>query len=449
MHAQVEELADNRVRLEVEVPREDVKHAIEHATADLAQALKIPGFRKGRVPRPVLLARLGRERVYAEAVESHISGWFRNAAVRTGIRPVAQPEYGYELPASEDESFRFTATVAVQPKPNVADWTELEVPEPPVDVSDELIDGALEEVRESVAELVPVDGRPSQEGDTLVVDLVGPDEVQRDYVVELGSGRLLPEVEAGLIGLSAGETKEIEYHLPDDRPRTVRATVKEIKEKVLPPLDDELARAASEFETLAELRADLDSRLREQLERDAEGEFRAAVADALVEASEVEASGLLVDARASELGAALARSLQRRGISLETYLQLAGEGAEQLRERLVAEAWQSVARELVLEAVADRLEIAVADEDIDAFVREEAEAAGEDADEAIAALRRNGRYEQLRDELRLRRALDRVAAEVKRISPDLAAAREKLWTPEQEKTQADTTLWTPGTKESA
>ncbi|MDQ3875782.1 MAG: trigger factor [Actinomycetota bacterium] len=450
VQAQVEELADNRVRLEIEVPREDVKHAVDHAASDLAQTLKIPGFRKGRVPMPVLLARVGRDRLYAEAVESHIGGWFRNAAVRTGIRPIAQPEYGYELPSSDKESFRFTATVAVQPKPEVADWTELEVPAPPVEVPDELVDEALEQVRASVAELVPVDGRPAREGDTLVVDLLpSDDEGQRDYVVELGSGRLLPEIEAALVGLSAGDTKEIEYALLDGRRLNVKATVKEVKEKVLPPLDDELARAGSEFETLAELRADVESGLREQLEREAEGAFRTAVADALVEASEVDASGPLVEARAAELGAALVRSLQRRGISLETYFRLAGETREQLQARLLAEARQSVARELVLEAAADRLGLSVGDDELETLVREEADAAGEDARSLIEDLRRNGRLEQLREDLRLRRALDRIAGEVHRISPDLAAAREKLWTPEQEKRPADTKLWTPGTKESA
>src|SRR5712691_1294783 len=130
VETQVEELADNRVRLSVEVPSADVKHAVEHAASDLAGSLRIPGFRKGKVPMPVLLARVGRERLYTEAVESHIGSWFRNAASRSRIHPVAQPEYGYDLPASDDEPFHFTATVPIQPKPELPDWKELEVPFP-------------------------------------------------------------------------------------------------------------------------------------------------------------------------------------------------------------------------------------------------------------------------------------------------------------------------------
>ena len=115
MATQVEELPDNKVRLKVEVPQADLRHAVEHATHDLAESVKIPGFRKGKVPPQVLEARIGRERIFTEAVESHIGGWFLNAAATTRIRPVAAPEYDYALPNSEDEQFSFTATVAVQP----------------------------------------------------------------------------------------------------------------------------------------------------------------------------------------------------------------------------------------------------------------------------------------------------------------------------------------------
>src|SRR5205085_11608457 len=144
VETQVEELADNRVRLTVEVPRADVKHAVEHATSDLAEAAKVPGFRKGKVPPQVLLARLGRERVFTEAVESHIGGWFGNAASTTRIRPVEQPQYDYDLPASDEQTFQFHATVAVQPSPDLADWTQLEVPAPEPEIPTEVVDEQLE-----------------------------------------------------------------------------------------------------------------------------------------------------------------------------------------------------------------------------------------------------------------------------------------------------------------
>src|ERR687885_1906627 len=139
MAAQVEQLEGDRVRLTVEVPAHDVHHAVEHAASDLAASVRIPGFRKGKVPMPILVQRIGRDRIYAEAVESHIGSWFWNAAARTRVQPVEQPRYEYELPSSDHEDWRFTAEFAVQPKPEPADWTQLEVPKLPVELPEEAV----------------------------------------------------------------------------------------------------------------------------------------------------------------------------------------------------------------------------------------------------------------------------------------------------------------------
>lgn len=451
MQTLVEELPDNRVRLTVEVAGDDVKHAVAHAASDLAGNLKIPGFRKGKVPMPVLVSRVGRDRLYAEAVESHIGSWFWNAAARERIHPVAQPHYDFDLPSSDKDDWRFTATVEVQPRPEIPDWTELEVPKREAEIPEGLIDHELDALRSTVAELTPVEGRAVEEGDTVVLDMrTAGGEHQRDYVVELGSGRLVEEIESGLVGMSAGETRELQFARGDDEePVEVEVTVKEIKEKVLPPLDDELARAASEFETLGELRADLEDRLREQIVDEVEAEFRTAALDRLVEAAKVDAAGPLVESRARELLNGLVRSVERRGIPFETYLQLTGGSAEELVERVRDEASQSVARELVLDALADRLGIEVAEGEVETLVREQAEAAEDDPGAVLQRLREEGGLERLSDDLRMRKALDRLAAEVKPIPIELAAAREKLWTPREEKSPTDTKLWTPGSKEPA
>jgi trigger factor len=447
---QVEELPDNKVRLKVDVPRADLDHAIEHATSDLAGSVKIPGFRPGKVPPQVLRARVGEERLLTEAVESHIGGWFWNAAASTRIRPVAQPQYDYDLPAAEDAEWSFTATVDIQPKPEVADWTTLEVPHTEAEIPPELVDREIEVLRESVADLAPVEGRPAQTGDVVVVDAVEESgEAQRDLVLELGTGRVLEDVERALLGASAGETRAVEYALPDGSSRTTQVTVKEIKEKVLPPADDDFARAASEFDTYAELRADIESSLREQLEDELDAAFRTEAVDRLVAASNATASGPLVDARARELLNQLGRSLDRRGISADLYLQLTGQTPEQLAEGVRAEAAQSVARELVLEAAADKLGVEVSDEEVEELIREQAEAAGEEPDEVVGQIRESGRFETLRADLRLKETLDKIVAEVKRISPDLADARDKLWTPDKETASTETKLWTPVSKEPA
>jgi len=443
----LEELPENRVKLTVQVPSHDVHHAVEHAASDLAQSAKIPGFRKGKVPRQLLVQKIGKERLMAEAIESHIGGWFWNAAARNRVRPVAQPEYDFQLPEDDHADWQFTATVRVQEKPELADWTTLEVGKIETEVPEELVQRELDALRATVAELIPVEDRAVGPEDTVIVDLVSPSgETRRDYVVELGRGAVVDEIETGVVGMNAGETKEIAFEVgaEGEEQQTVSLTVKEIKEKKLPEVDDELARAASEFETLAELRNDIETRLRAQIDEEVDAQFRSDAIDALVAASKVDASGPLVESRTRELLRGLAQQVESRGIPLETYLAMTGQTPEALIARLEDEAQRSVARELVLEAAADQLGIQVADEDVEALVREQAELLDEDADETLERLRESGRFETLREDMRLRNALDRVVAEVKPIAKDLAEARESIWTPEKEKQQTETKLWTPG-----
>jgi trigger factor len=441
----VEPLPDNRVRLTVDVPREDVHHAVEHAASDLAESVKIPGFRKGKVPMPVLVSRIGKERLYAEAIESHIGGWYGNAVARTGIRPADRPELDYELPATDSEDWRFTATVSVLPKPALPDWSQLEVPVAEAAVPPELVDAELDVLRGSVAQLAPAD-RAAQPGDTVVIDLVRDDgHGQHDYVVELGSGRLVPELEEQLVGMAPGDTREVRFELPDEQLSVVNATMKDVQEKVLPPLDDELARAASEFETLADLRQDVEERLREQVEAQVEEAFRRATLDAVIDAARLDPSGPLVDARTRTLFREMDEMMRRRGASLDTYLQVTGGSAEDLVGRLHAEAKRSVAGELVLEAAADELGIEVSDDDVEAAVRDRFV----DADAVIEQLRAGGAFEQERQSIRMARALDRIVGDVKRIPLEQAQARDAIWTPDKEKAQTETKLWTPGSKEPA
>ena len=298
----------------------------------------------------------------------------------------------------------------------------------------------LEALQWSASDFVPSDGRPIQEGDVAVIDLIAADgSAQRDYVVAVGSDTLVAEIENGLEGLSPGESREIAYELADGSRRKVTVVLKELRERVLPPLDDELAKRASEFDTLAELKSDTESRLLAAVEDELEGLFRATAVDELVRATKFVAVGPLVETRTRELLTGLARSLEARGIDAGSYMEITGQTPEVLSDRLRAEASLSVSRELVLEAVADKLGIEVTDDDTRADLRD----AGEN-DEDIEAFIAEGGADRVRDELRLKRALDRVAAEVKPIAPELHEARESIWTPEKEQPAETPKLWTPG-----
>jgi trigger factor len=443
----VEELPESRVRLDVEVPEADVQHAFEHAATDMAESLRLPGFRRGKAPVPVVIARVGREAVWQEALRGHLDSWFWSAAETSGIRPVASPEVEFEDLPDDGGTFKFSATVSVMPKPELADWKTLDVPYAEAEVPAELVDAELERIRETVAELAPVEGRPVQEGDTVVLDILGEGvPPQRDYVTEVGADRLVNEIDDALPGMARGESKTVDIQGAES-PLPVEVTVKEIKEKVLPELDDELARSASEFETLAELRSEIEARLQEQLAEELEVRFREAAVDALVAASEVDTVEPLVERRTAELWSGIARSLQARGISAETYLTMTGQSADEVVARLRAEAEQSLARELVLDAAASKLEVEVSDEEIDELIASQSEET-DDVEESKRLLQENGGYERIRADLRLKKALDEIVGGVKRIPVELAAARDKLWTPEKEKEGTKMNIWTPGSEEA-
>lgn len=455
MQTRAEELGNDRVRLTVEVPVHDLKHAVEHAAGDLAESVKIPGFRKGKIPMPVLVSKLGKERIMGEAVSSHIGGWFRHAASRERLRPVTRPEYDFELPAGSDAPWSFSAEFGVQPRPQVPDWTTLEVGVPDSDVPEALVEQELDQLRSMVGELTPVEGRGAQDGDTIVVDLIGEDgEGQRDLVLELGIGRVLPALEAALQGMKAGDERVIDYPTREGTEIKLTATCKDLKQKVLPPVDDELAKAASEFDTLAELRADIEGKLREQIEKEIEQDFRISAADALAKAAKAAPADSLVEARASELVNARIEWLRNRGLPPELYLQANGLTPQQFVEDARSEARDSLARELALEAAADKLGIEVSDEELRDVIRQQLVAQGdaEEIEATIDSIITHGNAGDLREDMRLSRALDRIVTEVKRIPLAQAQAREAIWTPEKEQAEQAANapkLWTPGSKEPA
>jgi trigger factor len=443
MEAQLERLEGDRVRLTVEVPASEVHHAVEHATHDLADRVRVPGFRAGKVPREVLLQRIGKQRLLSEAVESHIGSWFWTAARTQRVRPTEPPSYDYELPSGSDEDWQFRAEFPVQPPVTPADWKELEVPKLEVEIPDDVVEGQLQVLQQGVASLSPVEGRPARVGDVVVIDIEADDgEGQRNYVMEIGTQRLLEVIEDALRGLMPGDSDEVSWEGEEGETRSATITLKELYEKVLPPLDDSLAAATSQFDTLEELRADITDKIREVLEREVESQFRMSAVDELLKASNIEPAALVVDMRTRDLLNAFVRQLESRGMDPIAYLRATGVDGAELEQRFREEARMQIARELLLEAVADQLAIEISDDEIRADLREDGE---EDAD--IEEFMEAGGADRVRPDLRLRKAVDRIAAEVKPISPELAKARENLWTPgKEEGVAAEKTLWTPGTR---
>ena len=338
-----------------------------------------------KVPQEVLVQRIGKQRLYSEAVESHISSWFWNAARTNGVRPTQLPEFDYELPTADNEGWKFKAEFPVQGPVEPADWTTLEVPKLEVEVDDTFVDEELGVLQQIGATLSPVHERLARDGDVAVVDIVSDTGTgQRDYVVEIGARRLVDQFDDAIRHLVIGEAQDVEWQLPDESTRTATVTLKELYEKVLPPLDDSLAVATSEFDTYDELRADIVKTVEGLLEQEADAQFRVAAVNELVKASKVEPASLVVEVRTRDLINAFVRQIESRGMDPVAYLRALGITGEQLEARFREEAVQSIATEIVLEGVADKLAIEVSDDDIRSDLHDDGES-DEDIEEFMEA----------------------------------------------------------------
>ncbi len=291
MKTQVSELPDNRVRLEIEVPAHDVDHAFEHALHDLAGSVRVPGFRKGKAPAAMIARQIGREALVEEALRDHLTGWYSRAVAEVGVDPIDRPTIDWEEPPVEGEPFSFTAEVQLKTPPEVKTYKGLDGVREPVEVPEEAVTEEIDRLREGVAELNPVE-RAAASGDFVTIDYEGlvdgkpfDDSTGTDYGVQLGEGRLVEELENGIIGMSAGDEKTIELDVPDEagtgQTATFKVQLKDVKERVLPELDDELAMSVSEFDTFDELRESVVTRIREALTRRSDQLFRASVLDSL------------------------------------------------------------------------------------------------------------------------------------------------------------------------
>jgi trigger factor len=461
MKTSVTELGDSRVRVNVGIEPDAVEKRLEQAAQQLAGDMRVPGFRKGKVPAELVIQRVGREAVLEQALRDSLAEWYERALLDTGITPVGDPQLNVESLPEAGQELEFSIEVAVRPPAKLGEYKGLEVGKVEPEVPDDAVQGELDRLREGFAALNPVD-RPAAAGDILVIDYLGTVDGEpfegseaTDLTVELGAETLLPEFDQALAGASAGEEVTVEVSFPDDhRPETLAGkqakftvTVKEVREKQLPELDDEFAAEASEFETLDELREEVRSRIAAAFERRADDDFRAAAVDAAAEGARIDLPKELVHGRAHDMWDRLERSLSARGIDPQMYVQMQGKPREELVTDMEAEAERALKREATLAAVADAEGIEVSDEELLGAL---GPGEGDDAPEKLLGqLRETGRDSLLRAEVRLRKAADVIADSAKPIPAEQAAAREKLWTPEKEQSEpeaAEAGLWTPGSE---
>jgi trigger factor len=458
----VTELPESRVRVQAEVPAEEIERRMQATARQLGRDLRMPGFRKGKVPPPVVIQRVGRETVLDEAVRGSLGRWYLDAIDAAGIHPVGDPDLDLGDMPGEGQPLTFTIEIGVRPVAKLGQYKGVEVGKREPAAAPDAVEAEIEALRERMARLETVEDAAGK-GDFLVIDYVGSTGGEqfaggegRDQLVELGSGRLVPGFEEQLLGARAGDELAVTVTFPDDYGATELAskeaqfavTVKEVKRKDLPELDDDFASDAAGFDTLAELREDVAAKLREADEARVEAEFREAVLDAVAAEAQVDVPPALVDARAGELWERMLHSLGHQGITKEAYLRIAGRDEEEILAEAKPDAEQALRREAVVAAVVEAEGITASDGDLLDALQATAARERTTPEKLRARLEKAGRLEELRDDLAQRAAIDLLAEHATPISVEQAQARDKLWTPGKEPSEGGSSrLWTPGAAE--
>jgi trigger factor len=453
----VTELPDSRVRVEVEVPAELVDRGMQRAARSLAREMRMPGFRKGKAPPSLVIQRLGFGAVMQEAVRDSLPEWYEQGLLRSGVSPIGDPEIEIvSSPEAEGEALEFKFEIGVRPKAELGEYKGIEVGKAEAEPTDEIVDREIERIREGFTKLEPVE-REAADGDVLLIDYEGLIDgkafeggKEADGMLELGSGRFIEGFEAQLSGAKGGEQREVKVTFPEDyqaehlagKEAVFTVDVKEVREKVLPELDDDFASEASEFDTLEELRADIAKRVSEAVGERAEQDFRVAAVDAAADAATVEIPDDLIAARAAERWERVERQLAGRGMSPEAFLQMQGKTREEVLEESKPDAARELKREAVLAAIAEAEAIEVSEEEMVEALAHTAEHERTTPEKLLARLRESGRDAMVREDIQVRKAIDLVADSAVPIPLEQAEAREKIWTPEKEKEEKGE-LWTP------
>ena len=459
----VTELPESRVRVEVEVPSSEIEHRLAHKARQLGREMKLPGFRRGKVPAPLVIQRVGREVVLEEAVRDTLGSWYSDAIETAGIVPVGDPQLDLADLPGQGAALEFSIEIGVLPSAQLGNYKGLEVGRREVLVEDEAIQQEIDGLRDRLARLETVE-RPAASGDFVVVDYLGSTAGEpfeggegRDQLIELGSGNLIPGFEEGLEGATAGEARTIEVSFPTDyqseqlagADASFEVTVKEVKHKLLPEVDEDFA-VDMGFDSVAELTEDIRTRLADADAKRIEAEFREAALDVASAEAHVETPEALIQAKAREMWERMLHSLSHRGITREVYLKITGREEDELIAELLPDAGQSLRREAVIAAVIAAEKIVPSEEDLLEVLTPTAEREGVEPQKLFVQLRDSGRLDDIREDLAARQAVELIASEATPIPLEQVQAREKLWTPESEEKQGEsggdpaaTRLWTP------
>ena len=426
MSVQVEKLEKNMAKLTVEVSAEDFKAAIKKAFNKNKNRFAIPGFRKGKAPQAMIEKMYGEGVFYEDAADEAINASYAEAMKESGLDIVSRPEVTIEK-IGKDEPFVYSALVAVKPEVTLGQYKGVEVEKADASVSAEDVEAELKKVQEQNARLLTVEDRGVEDGDQTVIDFEGFVDGKgfeggkaEDYPLTIGSHSFIDTFEEQLIGKKIGEECEVnvtfptEYHAVDlaGKPATFKVTVKEIKVKELPELNDEFASEVSEFDTLDEYKKDVEKKLAEKKEIEANSKNEDAVVAKVVENATMEIPDKMIDAQAENMVQDMARRMQSQGLSLDMYLKYTGMTVEQMKEQARPDAEKRIRTRLVLEAVAKAENIQISDEKVDEDVAKMAEAYKMEV-EKLKSYMSESDVKQMKEDLAVQQAVDLLVAEAK------------------------------------
>jgi trigger factor len=420
METTVERTAEHTVKLTIEVPSDQVAKDLDKTYRAIAREVKIPGFRPGKAPRPIIDAQVGADVVLEEFVNSSVPTYFRTAVTDEDLAPIGDPEVDVEQ-LEPGKPFIFTATVEVRPRLELTDddYKGIEVERPVTEVSDDEVDAWVERLRRQFAELEPVE-RAAQDGDFVTINVTATKagaEVERltrdDYLYSIGSGEFGDRMDTELAGTKPGDIVSIDDDLPSERfgdelagRTSFRVLVKDVKALKLPDADDPFAKTASEFDTMDELRADLRTKIHEVKEREVQGVIRDRVLQALIDAVQVDLPDSLVEDETTHRLRHAEENAGRYGMSLDQMLEIQGWDRDRLAEDSRDHAVRAIKADLVLESIARAEDLQVTAEEIGAEIGSLAQAYERDPKELAKQLDRTGQIVTLAGDIIRTKALD-------------------------------------------
>lgn len=434
MSAKFEKLEGNQGKLTIEVDAETFNKALDQAFKKVVKQVNIPGFRKGRVPRPIFEQRFGVEALYQDALDIVLPEAYSNAIDETGIEPVSQPEIDIEQ-IGKGETLILTAEVTVKPEVKLGDYKGLEVEKVDTEVTDEEVEQEIQELQKRHAELVVKEDAAAEEGDTVVIDFEGFVDGEafeggkaENHSLELGSGQFIPGFEEQLVGVKAGEEKDVNVTFPEEyhaeelagKEAVFKVKVHEVKGLELPELDDEFAvDVDDEVETLDALREKIKNRLKDQKEHTAKHTIENTLIEKAAENAEIDVPEVMVENEIERMIKEFEQQLAAQGLNLDLYKQFSGQGEDELKEQMKADAEKRVRVSLTLEAIAKAENIEVTDEEVDAELNRMSEMYNLPVDQIKQIL---GSTDSIKDDLKLNKAVELLVENRKEVEATEEAA---------------------------